>query len=223
MLIKLVSKYISTIGDSLPLLVVAGMFLAGTYHFDDLHTERLLKEFGSKAPSDEMLGYTYTEFNSIIVDQWGEKGCSFYLNVAALYKFLYALAQSTLLSSVLWRMLSKREWDNKGMSYPAQLLFVFMIANTIEIGLECMACSSSNNKDFPLVLVAMGDLCNKVKRLAATVGVVAIVVLVIIFAYIWPLFMLGGNKISKSHKKIIKKKKKNLPTLKPKSTEKKKN
>jgi len=192
MLVKLVSKYLSTIGGHLPLIVIAAMFLAGTYHMDDLQSERLLEEFGSKAPSDSTGGYTPQEFKEIVVDKWGEKGCTFYLNVAV-YKFLNFFALSTLLSSVLWRMLSKRDWDTS--SYAAQLLFALMLSSSIEIAVECLACSKSLDEPFPLALIAVADLCHKVKMLSLFIATFGIIVLVIIQTYLWPVFMMNGKGV----------------------------
>mmetsp|Transcript_16706 Transcript_16706/g.25231 ORF Transcript_16706/g.25231 Transcript_16706/m.25231 type:complete len:197 (-) Transcript_16706:137-727(-) len=189
---------VTSIAESFPLVVLNAMILATAAHLLKNSTQILEDEFGSKPPSDSHLGYDPSEFHEVIDDMWGVEGCNAYLGTVT-YKALYLLSVSTMLPAMLMRMLLKRQWTATAEQVP-QLGMVLLFSQSFETSVECMACLKTL-EPFPFVLVVVADLCNKMKVISMSLGVLGIVTLIILQSYLWPTMLLTGKQSKKKSSK----------------------
>lgn len=194
----MLKSVVTSIAESFPLVALNAMILAAAAHFLKNATQILEDDFGAKPPSDRYLGYHPSEFHEVIDDMWGVEGCNAYLGTVT-YKALYILSVSTMLPAMLMRMLLKREWTSTAKQVP-QLGMALLFSQSFETSVECMACLKTL-EPFPFVLVVVADLCNKLKIVSMSLGVLGIVTLIILQSYLWPTMILTGKQSKKKSAK----------------------
>eukprot|EP00547_Thalassionema_nitzschioides_P014186 CAMPEP_0194251616 /NCGR_PEP_ID=MMETSP0158-20130606/25774_1 /TAXON_ID=33649 /ORGANISM="Thalassionema nitzschioides, Strain L26-B" /LENGTH=199 /DNA_ID=CAMNT_0038988793 /DNA_START=8 /DNA_END=607 /DNA_ORIENTATION=- len=194
---KIMNNIVTNISGNFALLALNGMILAAAAKLYTNSTRILEEDFGSNPPSDSYLGYAPSQFHKIIDDMWGVEGCNAYLAGTVMYKALFVLSSSTMMPAILMRMLNKRQWSTSAVP---QLGLALLFAQTFETVVECMACLKALDP-FPLVVVVAADLCNKVKVVIMSFGILVIVTLLILQSYLWPTILLTGNRNNKKSAK----------------------
>lgn len=183
MLLQSISDTLKHVSTSFVLLGAIGLIQFGIFNVLTHYSSKLYEDFGAKSPETQF-GYSPKEYYEIL-DTWGIQGCNAYLNTAIL-RFFYIPTYVTLLCAVLWRSLHKAAFDT---SATAQLAAAILIADYGETAILALACLQYPQK-LESSLIAVADLCNKVKVVSIVFAVISIFALVTIKSYLMPFLVL---------------------------------